>query len=75
MPRKPKKHRGLFERPVGSGIWWICYFDQYGLKHREKVGFRSTAIEEYRKRKAQVSQKKFNPEDVRQRPERGATCR
>jgi hypothetical protein len=28
MPKKePKKIRGVFERPKGSGIWWICYFD------------------------------------------------
>jgi hypothetical protein len=38
MARAVKKQRGVFERPKDSGVWWICYFDQFGKKHREKVG-------------------------------------
>src|SRR5437773_12557135 len=64
MGRATKKQRGIFERPKGSGIWWICYFDQFGMKHRERVGLRSAAINEYQKRKTQVVQRKFNPEDI-----------
>src|SRR5262245_41971260 len=65
MPKKePKKVRGVFERPKGSGIWWICYFDQYGRKHREKVGFKSAATKRYQQRKTEILFDKFNPEDV-----------
>src|SRR5262245_29788677 len=39
MPKKePKKVRGVFERPKGSGTWWIRYADEFGVIHREKVG-------------------------------------
>ena len=31
------KARGLFERPAGSGCWWINYYVD-GKQHREKVG-------------------------------------
>src|SRR5262245_27473614 len=42
MPKKNgKKIRGVFERPKGSGIWWIRYADEFGQIHREKVGMRS----------------------------------
>ena len=33
-----QKTRGVFERPVGSGIWWIRYADADGKIRREKVG-------------------------------------
>jgi hypothetical protein len=33
--------RGVFEREPGSGVWWICYFDRFGKKHREKAGTKS----------------------------------
>jgi len=29
-------NRGVFERPKGSGIWWVRYADQHGKLHREK---------------------------------------
>ncbi len=38
-----KKVRGVFERPLGSGVWWIQYFDAAGKRHREKVGTRDSA--------------------------------
>ncbi len=25
-----RRERGIFERPAGSGIWWVCYFDEHG---------------------------------------------
>jgi integrase len=43
--------RGIFERPPGSGIWWINYYVK-GKQHREKVGRKSDAIALYQKRKA-----------------------
>ncbi|WP_348260994.1 site-specific integrase [Telmatobacter sp. DSM 110680] len=51
MGTQPRKTRGLFERPPGSGIWWINYYVK-GKQHREKVGRRSDAIALYQKRKA-----------------------
>lgn len=45
------KPRGLFERPHGSGIWWINYYVK-GKQHREKVGRKSDAIALYQKRKS-----------------------
>jgi len=65
MPRKPEKKRGVYEYPAKSGVWWICYFDQYRKRHREKVGPRSRALEEYEKRKTEVRLWKFRPEDVK----------
>jgi site-specific recombinase XerD len=48
--KKPKAIRGLFERPDGSGIWWINYYIE-GKRFREKVGRRSDAITLYQRRK------------------------
>ena len=56
------KQRGIFEKVPGSGIWWICYFDQFGKKRREKAGTKSVAIKLYRKRKQQVLEGKKLPE-------------
>ena len=52
VPKKDmKKERGVFERPPGSGVWWIRYYVN-GKRHREKVGRRSDAINLYKTRKA-----------------------
>jgi integrase len=59
------KQRGIFEREPGSGIWWICYFDQFGKKRREKAGTKSVAIKPYGKRKQQVLEGKKLPEIFR----------
>jgi hypothetical protein len=65
MARTVKKHRGVFERPKGSGVWWICYFDQLGKNHPEKVGMKSAALTIYQQRKREVRHGKFEPEDVK----------
>jgi integrase len=67
MARAVKKERGVFERPKKSGIWWICYFDQFGMKHREKVGMRAAAIQVYQRRKTEIRQGKFEPEDIKRK--------
>lgn len=51
MARLDKKDRGLFERPKGSGIWWIRYHDHNGQERREKVGRKSDAQALYQSRK------------------------
>jgi site-specific recombinase XerD len=63
-----KKYRGVYERPKGSNIWWICYHDAKGKKRREKVGRLSAAIELYRKRKTEVLERKKLPEKFRAKP-------
>lgn len=60
------KIRGIFERPKGSGIWWVRYCDEYGRLHREKVGPKGLAQEVYRKRKTAIREGKFFPEQVGQ---------
>jgi integrase len=49
-----KKIRGVFERPEGSGVWWIQYFEN-GNRHREKVGRKSDAVALYQVRKAAIT--------------------
>jgi hypothetical protein len=55
LPRRdqPKPVRGVFERPKGSGVWWVSYYEN-GRQHREKAGSRATAIDLYRERKAAI---------------------
>ena len=59
------KLRGIYERNPGSGVWWICYFDRFGKRHREKAGTKSVAIKLYGKRKQQVLEGKKLPESFR----------
>jgi integrase len=49
--REVKQERGVFERPKGSGVWWINYYVG-GKQHREKAGSRSDAKDLYKERKA-----------------------
>jgi hypothetical protein len=46
-----RPHRGIFERPKRSGVWWVRYHDEHGREHREKVGPKKLAEDVYRKRK------------------------
>ncbi len=46
--------RGVFERPAGSGVWWIHY-QIAGKRRREKVGRKSDALKLYQARKASAS--------------------
>jgi integrase len=53
--------RGLFERPSGSGVWWINYYVK-GKQHREKVGRKSDAAKLYQARKADATVGRKLPE-------------
>lgn len=53
--------RGVFEKPVGTGIWWINYFAA-GKRHREKVGRKSDAIKLYQSRKSDATAGRKLPE-------------
>ena len=46
--------RGVYEKPIDSGIWWIHYYAA-GKRHREKVGRKSDAIKLYQTRKADAT--------------------
>jgi len=48
-----KKHRGVYEHPPGSGVWWIHYYAD-GRRHRERVGGKQAAINRYQQRKTEA---------------------
>ena len=52
MPRRPKqeKHKGVFEKAKGSGIWWIRYTNEQGKRVTSKVGTFSAAVRVYEQR-------------------------
>ena len=67
-PKAPKRReRGVFEEVPNSGVWWIRYTDESGQLHREKVGPKSLAKDAYRKRKTQIREGKFFPEQIRRK--------
>ena len=61
--KEQEKVRGIFERPAGSGCWWVNYYVN-GKQHREKAGRRSDAVALYQKRKADSRRKLKLPELV-----------
>lgn len=67
MARPGGKDRGLFERPRGSGVWWIEYHDAEGRRHREKIGPKGLARRVYEKRRTEVREERYFPPG-RQRP-------
>jgi integrase len=56
--------RGVFERPPGSGIWWVRYVDADGILHRERVGPKGLALRVYQKRKTEIRERKFFPQSL-----------
>lgn len=59
---RTKKTRGIFERPTGSGTWWVRCCDQYGQLHRDKCGAKSLAHAVYQWRKTAIREERFFPE-------------
>lgn len=51
---KKVKVRGVFERPKGSDVWWIRFYDAEGKERRETVGSKGDAIALYQKRKSEA---------------------
>jgi integrase len=51
--RRDVKQRGVFERPKGSGVYWIRYYVE-GHEFRERVGAKQQAIDRYQQRKTQA---------------------
>jgi site-specific recombinase XerD len=55
MPRrKEQKHRGCFQKPGGSGIWWIRYVDVDGKRKARCVGTFGDAVNAYEENKARI---------------------
>ncbi len=65
--RKPPKVRGLFERPKGSGIWWVSYKDCAGTRRREKAGTRGMAQALLERRRDERRRGVKLPETIRRR--------
>jgi hypothetical protein len=65
MPRRPTaKATGVWERDVGSNVWWIRYRVN-GVLKREKVGRRSDTIALYQRRKSEIRAGARLPENLR----------
>lgn len=56
------KHRGVYEKTPGSGVWWIRWHDAQGRRHREKIGSKSVAIKVAEKRRVAVRENQKLPE-------------
>src|SRR5450755_3876765 len=61
MSRSSKTIPGIFERPTGSGVWWISYFDRTQKRRREKIGRRADAINAYHDRKRAIRENRYTP--------------
>ncbi len=57
--------RGVFERPEGSGIWWVQWFDVNGNRRREKAGTKAAAIKLKAKRTTDKLEARKIPETLR----------
>jgi integrase len=65
--RAGKPDRGIFEKVLGSDVWWIRYVDAKGRYRREKAGTWSMADKLVEKRRNEALQGKKLPETLRQR--------
>lgn len=50
---------GVREIPAESGIWWIDYVDAEGKRRREKVGKFAAAVDQKKRRDAQVAKNEY----------------
>jgi integrase len=67
--KREKRHRGVYEKEPGSGIWWVRYTDDEGKIRREKVGRKSDAIALYQQRKSEVRAGAKLPENMKYKGE------
>lgn len=54
--------RGVYEKVLGSGVWWVRHMDSEGRMRREKCGSKSAAISLYKKRAAAANEGRKLPE-------------
>ena len=62
-----KAQRGVYEKILGSNVWWVRYADALGRIRREKAGVKSAAVKLYQKRKTEILEGKKLPEQLRGR--------
>ena len=60
MARAGGKDRGLFERPAGSGIWWVCLWED-GRRIVRKVGSKASARQVYERLKTEAREGRLVP--------------
>jgi hypothetical protein len=65
--RRSAKTRGVYQKELGSDVWWIRYVDSQGRLRRELAGSKSDAIDLYHERKSEALQGKKLPEKLRRR--------
>ena len=63
-----KKHRGVYEKEPGSGIWWVRFTADGKIK-RQKVGRKSDAIDCYRTQKSAIRAGAIMPANLRHKGE------
>ena len=61
MARKGGQDRGLFERPKGSGVWWIDYVGPDRREHVERGGTKTNARALLARRKTEVADGAWQP--------------
>jgi integrase len=59
MAAEYPKQRGVFERPPGSGVWWISHRGSDGKRHRQKVGRYEAAVGAYCATKQRIREGSF----------------
>ena len=66
MPRRPKeqKHKGVFERDKGTGIWWCRYVDVDGTRKSRSIGTFTDAVNFYEENKARIRKHVVAPPDT-----------
>ncbi|MHB1956401.1 MAG: tyrosine-type recombinase/integrase, partial [Sulfobacillus sp.] len=64
MARINSKDKGVFERPSGSGVWWVRYTVN-GKEVRRKIGRKTDAKAFYTRTKAQILEGRYEPERPR----------
>ena len=56
--------KGVFERPVNSGVWWVRYMWE-GKEVRRKIGRKTDAKNYYSRVRAQILEGRYEPEKPR----------
>lgn len=64
MAKKGAGDRGVYEKPVGSGIWWVR-FTANGKENRRKIGRKTDAKNYYARVRAQILEGRYEPERPR----------
>lgn len=64
MARKSGKDKGIFEKPPGSGIWYVRWTDEFGKDHKRKIGSKTQARDVYQKIRSSIVEGTYLPEKL-----------